>query len=221
MNRRITLLTIITAILFTLGLSSLAAAQSNDPWWSDSSQRDRDRDYRRDRRDQRDDGYYGRYGRYDERTLRDAAQRIKDRSKDFERDVDRALDNSRVNGTRREDQINATVRDFRRAAERFKDRVGNGRDLNRSAGEASQLLQLANQVDRELGRGRRLDSRAFSDWSSLNQDLRLVADIYGLRYNGGGYYDNGNYDPRYPNDRRNRRNNNNDWWRQLPNIIRP
>src|SRR5438045_1049188 len=126
MNRRITLLTIIAAIFCTLSLSGLAAAQSNDPWWSDSSQRDRnrddqrdDRDYRRDRRDQRDDGYYGRNGRYDSRTLRDAAQRIKDRSHDFERDVDRALDHSRVDGTRREDNINAQVQDFRHAAERF------------------------------------------------------------------------------------------------------
>ncbi|HEX8178737.1 MAG TPA: hypothetical protein VF525_04255 [Pyrinomonadaceae bacterium] len=220
MNRRSTLLSIISAILFTLSLSGLAAAQSNDPWWG----RDRNRDDRRDRRrDQRDDGYYGRdngYGRYDSRTLRDAAQRIKDRSRDFERDVDRALDHSRVDGTRREDNINDTVKDFRRAADRFKDRIGNGNDANRAYNEARELIQRANQIDRVISRAR-LDSRAASDWNSLNQDLRLVASAYNLSYNGGGYYGNGSYDPRYPNDRRNRRNNNNDWLRQLPNIIRP
>jgi hypothetical protein len=218
MNRRITLLTIIAVIFCTLSLSGLAAAQSNVPW-SDSSQRDRndrrdDRDYRRD---QRDDGYYGRNGRYDSRTLRDAAQRIKDRSKDFEHDVDRALDHSRVDGTRREDNINAQVQDFRRAAERFKDRVGNGNDQNRAYDAARELVSRANQIDRVIGRAR-LDSRASSDWNSLNQDLRLVSDIYNLNYNGGGY-GNGGYG-NYPNDR-NRRNNNNDWWRRLPNIVRP
>jgi hypothetical protein len=206
MNRRSTLLTALAAILFTLSLSGAAAAQSNDPWWG----RDRNRDDRRDRRN-------GSYGRYDERTLRDAAQRIKDRSKDFERDVDRNLDRSRVDGTRREDNINENVREFRRAAERFKDRIGNGRDLGRSQDAARELIQRANQIDRVLARVR-LDSRAYSDWSSLNQDLRLVADIYNLSYNGrnGGYYGN----DRYPNDRRDRRNGNNDWWRQLPNVIR-
>jgi hypothetical protein len=214
MNRRITLLTIIAAIFCTLSLSGLAAAQSNDPW-SDSSQRNRDdrrddRDYRRDRRDN------GNYGRYDSRTLRDAAQRIKDRSKDFERDIDRALDHSRVDGTRREDNINAQVQDFRRAAERFKDRVGNGNDQNRAYDAARELISRANQIDRVIGRAR-LDSRASSDWNSLNQDLRLVSDIYNLNYNGG--YGNGGYG-NYPNDR-NRRNNNNDWWRRLPNIVRP
>ena len=214
MKRRDTLLTALAAIIFTLGLSGAAAAQTNDPWWG--QQRD-------DRRDQRDNGTYGRdngaYGRYDSRTLRDAAQRIKERSHDFERDADRALDRSRVDGTRREDQINSFVHDFRRAADRFRDRVGNGNDLYRSQNEASELISRANEIDRVISRVR-LDSRTSSDWSSLNQDLRLVADIYNLRYNGGGYGNGGYPNDRYPNDRRNRRNNN-DWWRQLPNIIRP
>ena len=205
MNRRSTILTALAAIFFTLSLSGVAAAQ-NDPWWRN----DRNRDDRRDRRD----GYYG---RYDERTLRDAASRIKDRAKDFERDVDRALDRSRVDGTRREDQINDVVHDFRRAADRFKSSVGNGRDLNRSADEARELIARANQIDRVIGRAR-LDSRAHSDWSSLNQDLRLVANIYGLSYNGaGGYYGN----DRYPNDRRDRRDNNDDWWRRIPGVRIP
>jgi hypothetical protein len=207
MNRRSTILSVLAAILVTLSLSGAAAAQGNDPWWG---RNDRNRDDRRDRRD----GYYG---RYDERTLRDAASRIKDRAKDFERDVDRALDRSRVDGTRREGQINDTVHDFRRAADRFKSSVGNGRDLNRSADEARELVARANQIDRVIGRAR-LDSRAHSDWSSLNQDLRLVANIYGLSYGGGGYY--GNDRDRYPNDRRDRRDND-DWWRRIPGVRIP
>ncbi len=208
MNPRSTLLTALAAVFFTLGLSGVAAAQRNDPWWNGQ----RDGDYRNQR---------GGYGRYDGRTLRDAAQRIKDRSHDFERDVDRALDRSRVDGTRREDRINDSVHDFRRAADRFRDRVGNGNnDIYRSQSEASELLSRANQIDRVISR-LRLDSRAYSDWTSMSQDLRLVADIYGLRYNGG-YGNDGYYDPRYPNDnRRTRRSTNDDWWRRLPNVIRP
>ena len=88
MFKRTSTLAVITAALFSLAFSTAAQAQ-----WG------RNDDYRRDRRDDR----YG-YGRYDSRTLRDAASRIKDRSKDLERDVDRLLDNSRYNGRDREDR---------------------------------------------------------------------------------------------------------------------
>lgn len=213
MNRRSTLITIIATAIFALCLPGLAAAQNNDPWWGrDNSQRDRD--YRRDNRD------YGNYGRYDANSLRDAVRRVKNLSHDFQRDVDRSLDHSRVNGTRREDNINDAVQDFRRAADRLDGRIGNGRDLNRSSSEARELLAQANQIGRTISRAR-LDSRASSDWSALNQDLRYIADAYGLSYNGanGGYNRNGNYDPNYP-DQRNRRNND-DWRRRLPGIFRP
>lgn len=210
MIRRTSILAFFAAALFTLSLSSSASAQSNDPWWSrNDSQRDRRRDdgYGRDR----NGGYYG---RYDNRTLRDVAQRIKDRSHNLESDVNRALDHSRINGSRREDNINADVQDFRRAADRFRDRVGNGNDPNRAANEAQQLLSLGDRIDRELAR-LRLDSRSYSDWSEIAQDLRVVSDIYG--YNNGGYYPNNNRYPndRYPNDRR----TNDNWWRRLPDIM--
>jgi hypothetical protein len=207
MNRRNSILSAFAALLFTLSLSSAASAQ-----------------YRRDQDRRRDDDNYGRnnngYGRYDERELRDVAQRVKDRAHRLESDVDRFLDNSRVNGTRREDQVNSEVRDFRRAADNFRSRVGNGRDVNRNSNEARQLLSAGDQVDRMLNR-LRVDSRTYADWREIEQDLRFVANIYNLSYNGG--YDNGNnrrggYDPRYPDDRNNRRTNDG-WWRRIPDVI--
>ena len=43
-------------------------------------------------------------GRYDDRGLRDSVHRLDRLAKDFERDMDRALDRSRANGSRREDE---------------------------------------------------------------------------------------------------------------------
>ena len=188
---------VITAALFSLALSTAAQAQ-----WGR-----RDDDYRRDRRDDR-------YGRYDSRALRDAASRIRDRSRNLERDVDALLDRSRHDDTRREDRINDQARDFRRAAERFRDRVGDGRDLNRASNEARELLRQGERIDNVLAR-LRADSRTHSDWSQISRDLDLVADIYGLNYRRGGYR-NGGYDPRYPDNRRADDN----WWRRLPDVIR-
>lgn len=149
-------------------------------------------------------------GRYDNRGLRDSVHRLDRLAKDFERDMDRALDRSRANGTRREDEINNRIHQFRDAVGDLKSRVGNGRDLNRSSNEARRVLQEASDLDR-LGR-RGFDSRTSSEWSQIQQELRYISSVYGFGY--GGY---GRDDDWRRNDRNDRDNNrNNDWWRRIP-----
>ena len=158
---------------------------------------------------------YGRYGRYDERAVRDSAHRLDSLAKDFERDMDRALDRSRVNGSNREDRINAEVHQFRRAAGDLKSRVGNGRDLNRSADAARRVLDEAQQVNR-VARPRWFDNRLASEWSAIEQELRFISDAYGFRYNGGYNGGYGRDDDYRRGDRDRDRNRNNDWWRRIP-----
>ena len=148
-------------------------------------------------------------GRYDDRDLRDSVHRLDRLAKDFERDMDRALDRSRVNGTRREDNINNLVHDFRRAVGDLKSRVGNGRDLNRSSNEANRVLQLADNLERQA-RWNRFDSRVSSEWSQIQRELRVLEDVYGFR----GGYGRGRNDDIYRRDRNNDRNS--DWWRRIP-----
>ena len=153
----------------------------------------------------------GGYGRYDDRYIRDSVQRLDRLAKSFENDMDRALDRSRADGTRREDEINDVVHDFRRAVGNLKSEVGNGRDLNRSIYEAQRVIQVADQVDR-IG-ARRLDQRTASEWSQIQNELRNISDIYGLNYRGR-YGDSGDYNRgRNGNNRDNRYD---DWWRRIP-----
>ena len=150
-------------------------------------------------------------GRYDDRGLRDSVQRLDRLAKDFEREMDRALDRSRANGSNREDQINNQIHQFRDAVGDLKSRVGNGRDLNRSSNEARRVLQEADQIDRFARRG--FDGRTVSQWSQIQQELRYISNVYGFGY-GGGY---GRDDDWRRNDRNDRNNNrNNDWWRRIP-----
>jgi hypothetical protein len=161
-----------------------------------------------------------RNGRYDGRSLRDSVHRLDRLAKDFERDMDRALDRSRANGTRREDQINEQVHEFRDAVGDLKSRVGNGRDLNNSADEARRVLEQGQILDR-VARPRWFDGGMVSQWSQIQQELRFIGDVYGFRYNGGYGRDD---DRRRRNDRRDRdddwrrndRNNRDDWWRRIP-----
>jgi hypothetical protein len=201
-NRRTLSFSIFAAAILALCLPVLAAAQGGYGY----------PDYGRNRNDN--------YRRYDERYLKDSIQRLDRLSKDFERDLDRALDHSRVNGTRREDQMNAQGHDFRRAVSSLKSNFGNGRELNRSRDEAERVLQEARQFDR-IGRNRGIDSRVASDWSQIQRELQIISDGYGIGYyNNGGSYPGGNYPGNYPNGNgRNYPNNgnrNNDWWRRIP-----
>ena len=197
-NRHTLKFSILAAAILALGLPAAAAAQ----WGGYPQDRDRDRDR-------------GGYGRYDERALRDSVNRLDRLSKDFERNVDRALDHSRVNGSRREDQINDQVHQFRNAVGDLKSRIGNGRDLNRSADEARRVLQEGQDLERAASRTRGFDNRLSSDWSQIQRELRFISDAYGFRYNGGGYGRDDDWRRRDDRNDRNR-NSNDDWWRRIP-----
>lgn len=171
-TRRTLSSSIFAAALLALCLPVVASAQ-----WQD---------YGRNR-----DQNNGRYGRYDERSLRDSINRLDRLAKDFERNLDRALDHSRRDGTRREDQMNGQAKEFRNAVSRLKSRFGNGRDLSRSRSEAERVLQEARQLERPG----RLDNRTAAEWSQIQQELRVIADAYGTGSYGRPRYP-GN-DPRY------------------------
>src|SRR4030095_61630 len=132
-------------------------------------------------------------------------------AKDFQRDLDRALDHSRRNGSRNEDELNRDAREFRNGVGDLKDRFGNGRDLNRSANEAQRVLGIAGRIDRSQ-RWFYNDRRTASEWSQIREELRIIGDVYGY----GSYGDRG----RYPDDddyRRQQRNRNiDDWMRRIP-----
>jgi hypothetical protein len=179
MNRRALRFSVISAALLTVALPLMAAAQGRYPDW-------RNDDRRNDRYD----------NRYDARYLRDSIHRLDRLAKDFQKDVDRVLDRSRADGTRREDDINREAREFRNAVGDLKSRFGNGRDLNRSQNEAQRVLDEGRQLDR-MTRVRWFDSRLASEWSQIRRELNEIERAYGMY----GYNDNSRRDP---------------WWQRIP-----
>jgi hypothetical protein len=197
-NRHTLRFSLFAAAILAFCLPVAANAQWGGRYPTDRYPDNRDRDNRS-------------YGRYDERGLRDSVHRLDRLAKDFERDMDRALDRSRANGTQREDRINDQIHQFRDAVGDLKSRVGNGRDLNRSADEARRVLEQGQQLDR-VSRG-----RMTSQWSQIQQELRYISNIYGFRYNGGyGRDDDWRRRDRNDDYRRDRNNRDNDWWRRIP-----
>ena len=164
---------VMSAVLAALFLHLVTSAQVYEPWWR------RGRDNSSDRR----------YG-YD-RGLRDAIRRVESRSDDFQSHLDRALDRSRYDDSRREDRINDTAREFRDAARRLKDRF-NERDPYRAESDARNLVRLGSRISRFMSRAR-VDSRTASDWSEISSNLRVIADAYRINFNDGHYRGGGIY----------------------------
>jgi len=197
MNRFRNLIGIFAFALLILSLPSVASAQ-----WRDNDDDDDDY-YRNERRDNRrgnrrnDD--YNRNGR-NNRNLQATIKNLKNRSNQFERRLDRELDNSRYDDRRREDRINQIAEDFANATENL-DRAYDGRgDYQQSYDEAQRVLQLGNQLERAISRAR-LSGNVQNDWSRIRQDLNVLANAY--NYNN--------------NNRRNRQGNSNgDWRSRIP-----
>ena len=176
MNRFRNLIAVFAFSLLILGLPAVASAQ-----WRN------------------DDDYY-RNGR-NNRNLQATINNLKNRSKQFERQLDRELDRSRYDDRNREDRLNQLAEDFRNATENLDDAYDNDRDYNNSYDEARRVLDLGSQLDRRLSRAR-LSNNLDRDWDRIRQDLRILADAYNSNYN--------NRNRRNDDYRRNRRDRDDD-----------
>jgi hypothetical protein len=125
-------------------------------------------------------GNNGRYGNGGYGDTRSIVKDLKNKSKDFQRQVDRDLDNSRYNGSRREDEINGLAQQFRNAVNRLD---SNGRSNNNDY-RMQEVFNLASQIDRSIGR-RGLSYNSQGIWQSIRYDLQQLG-----QYNGGGYNNN-------------------------------
>ena len=76
-------------------------------------------------------------------------RRIETRSTQFRQSLYAALNQSRIDGTRQEDNINEFVRNFETATANLRDRFRQRRDV---AGDVSEVLTQAAFIDRKLAR---------------------------------------------------------------------
>ncbi len=206
MNRFKSLVAVFAFALLVLSLPVIASAQ-----WRDNNNR------------RNDDDYYG--NNRSNRNLNSTIKNLRNHSREFARRLDRELDRSRIDGTRREDQINSLASDFVRATERLDNEYRNSRDYNNSQDEANRVLQIGSQLDRALGR-RNVNYNIQNDWNRVREDLRTLSNAYGGNYNNNrrgrnnrddDYDDDDDY---YGNDNnrnnRNNRNRNGDWRNRIP-----
>lgn len=104
---------------------------------------------------------------------------IERRSDSFRASLDDALDKSRFDGSKREDNINQFVRDFEVATDHLKDRYA---DTYSAVGSVSEVLRRGALINHFMQR-HTLTSRAQNDWRLLRGNLDELARAYNVSMN--------------------------------------
>lgn len=107
-------------------------------------------------------------------------KRCEERSDAFTRMIDKNLDRSRLNGTRREDNINDQVKDLEKALDELRrefDRRDTWRETRR---EVESVLRESDEIN-ALMKNARFNASVEREWQLVKADLNKLAGIYEVR----------------------------------------
>ena len=107
-------------------------------------------------------------------------RRVEDQSGIFRKAMDRQLDRSRLNGTRREDRINAEVKQYDRAVDDLRSEFRRRDSWMETRSNVDRVLRQAsdvNRIMRETGFAANIEG----DWNNLRRELNTLADVYNLK----------------------------------------
>lgn len=179
MNRVKNLITIAAFSFLVLGLPAMASAQYGqyDPYGRNGGNNN------------------GGYGNGSYGNVSSTVRNLKSRARDFQRQLDRDLDRSRYNGTRREDQMNDLAKRFKSAVDRLDNNGYNngGYDTrNNNNDELRRVFDAASQIERSIGRSN-VSFQSQNIWSGIRSDLQSLSRGYGnSRGNNNGGWGNTN-----------------------------
>jgi hypothetical protein len=118
--------------------------------------------------------------RVSDRQVESLLNRLERDSDTFRQSVDRALDRSRLNGSREEDRLNQYISDFENAADDLQQQFDRNR---RVAGDVQEVLNRGSRIDQEMPRRGDSWDRVNRDWELVRRDLRELSRMtYGTRY---------------------------------------
>jgi hypothetical protein len=158
--RRIKLAGITLSLVFSFVLLSTVSA---DAQWRDGG-----------RRNER------RWGNTNKRAVENLIRRVEQRTDVFVRQFDRALDNGRADGTRREDRLNEFARQLESATDELRREFDRGDSLQENRDEVQRVISIASRIDQAMRRGR-VAPGAQGAWRNLRGELNSLARIYNVR----------------------------------------
>lgn len=119
------------------------------------------------------------YYRLSDAQMRRLLNRIETRTDRFSANIPRALDNSRLDTTNREDRINDLVTNFEYATDQLTRKFNNKSLYD---GDVQDVLQRAARIDRVMGRNQ-FARVVETEWRSLRYDLDRLARAFDVSWN--------------------------------------
>ena len=121
--------------------------------------------------------------RLNDKQVEQIIRRIEKGSDTFRKSLDDSLDKSRIDGTRREDGINAFVKEFDTATARLRERFDDHKSV---AADVESVLNRAVRIDEFMHR-HPLTERARNNWSTLKSNLDELAQAYNVSWRWNAY----------------------------------
>lgn len=110
--------------------------------------------------------------------VRDIIRDLESDTDRFKSSLDSALDRSRLDGSRAEDEINEHVKRFEEATDRLRDRA---EDRQYAPNLAREVLTRGRSINTFMSR-HRLGGPAESDWARVRNDLNRLANSYYINW---------------------------------------
>jgi len=106
--------------------------------------------------------------------------RVENRSDDFIKLFDKALDRSGLDGTKREDNLNERARNLEKSLDDLRREFDRKESYIATRPEVSRTLNIANEIDKVMKR-RRMGGETERQWTLLRLELNTLADVYNLK----------------------------------------
>ncbi len=118
--------------------------------------------------------------RVSDKQVEELIHRIETQSDQFRKSLDSALDQSRLDGTRQEDDINAFVKEFYKETQRLHEHFDSHKS---TASDVQTVLERAGQIDQFMRRNRlKRDRDAQKEWLGLRAYLDELARLYNVNW---------------------------------------
>jgi hypothetical protein len=116
---------------------------------------------------------------YTKQQVEQLLERIEERADAFSNQLNKSLDRSRLDGSRREDNITERVSELENATDELRREYDHNDTRRENKAEARKIINAATRINRLLTR-RNFGRQAETSWVRLRAELNTLATVFGL-----------------------------------------